>query len=249
MAKPIWKLKIEAQLRIESRFWAKVNKQGPIHPVLKSRCWLWTATKFSSGYGVFSFGAGQRANRYSWILHYGDIPEELFVLHKCDNPACVNPKHLFLGTHQDNMDDMTQKKRQAVGDRNGSRTKPECLPRGEQHWSKIHPDKIVRGDRHGLRKHPEKAARGDRNGARLYPERMTRGDAHYTRANPEKVLKGETHYKTTLTETDVIEIRRIYAKYKSDPSTGLSQSKLGEKYGISSAAISLIVRRVNWKHV
>lgn len=74
-------------------------------------CWDWNACKVD-GYGVLMFRAkSQKAHRVSWIIHNGDIPKGLFVCHKCDNPSCSNPDHLFLGTNADNMRDMAEKKR------------------------------------------------------------------------------------------------------------------------------------------
>jgi hypothetical protein len=94
----------------EGLFWNKVNQNGPI--ILDTPCWNWTAFMYNTGYGQFWNGTRiVLAHRYSWELRHGNLPKNLFVCHKCDNPSCVNPEHLFLGTHQDNMHDMISKNR------------------------------------------------------------------------------------------------------------------------------------------
>mgnify|MGYP001023313072 CR=1 FL=1 len=86
------------------RFWSKVE-MIPFHP-----CWEWTAAK-KDGYGRFNDKG--YAHRISYEMHFGPIPKGFLVCHKCDNPSCVNPEHLFLGTYQDNYDDMRKKKRES----------------------------------------------------------------------------------------------------------------------------------------
>lgn len=97
---------------LEERFWRKVEKTTP------DACWVWTANKLPSGYGVIGLGKlGRRqvlAHRVSYELHYGPIAPRMFVLHSCDNPSCVNPAHLRQGTPQDNMLDMIAKGRKVV---------------------------------------------------------------------------------------------------------------------------------------
>ena len=95
--------------RFESKFMFEPN----------SGCWLWEAG-MTNGYGCFYWsGQAVRAHRASYELYKGPIPEGLQVLHKCDVPMCVNPDHLFIGTHDDNMADQVSKNRHAFGGKNG----------------------------------------------------------------------------------------------------------------------------------
>jgi hypothetical protein len=77
-------------------------------PIPETGCWLWTGTWDENGYGKM---IGGRAHRISYAMHVGPIPAGLCVLHRCDTPACVNPAHLWLGTHLENMADMGRKGR------------------------------------------------------------------------------------------------------------------------------------------
>src|SRR5678816_2871477 len=95
---------------LSERFWSKVDQSGD--------CWIWTAHHLSSGYGLIGTGSmrdgtrrGSLAHRVSWELAYGTIPDGLFVCHRCDNPSCVRPDHLFLGTCKDNAADSVAKGR------------------------------------------------------------------------------------------------------------------------------------------
>ena len=79
-------------------------------------CWIWVAARTEKGYGrYFHNGRLERAHRASWMIHVGEIPDGMQVLHDCDNPACVKPEHLWLGTNRQNMDDKIAKDRQRRG--------------------------------------------------------------------------------------------------------------------------------------
>lgn len=120
-------------------------------------CWLWTAGTDKDGYGKFWInGETVRAHRVSWEFCYGPIPEGMDVLHHCDNPPCIRPEHLYLGSDTENMADRDKRGRTATGDRCGART---------------HPESLARGDANGMRKHPEKSYWG-----RVPPERKARGE-------------------------------------------------------------------------
>ena len=99
---------------IHERFWANVRKD--------EGCWIWIGTTLRGKrpYGILSIkNKPHLAHRLSYTLNVpGPIPPGLLVLHRCDNPPCVNPLHLFLGTHQDNADDCVSKKRQTRGEKN-----------------------------------------------------------------------------------------------------------------------------------
>lgn len=130
------------------RFWKKVEKTAS--------CWLWKGAPLRSGHGVINSGGSEGrsigAHRVSWELHNGPIPEGMCVLHNCpggDNPACVNPAHLFLGTSVDNAKDMFAKGRQAD---------PHYRQSGRERWALAHPGALAGANGSGVKLTAEQVA-------------------------------------------------------------------------------------------
>lgn len=95
----------------EERFWARVDKNGP------NGCWIWLGCRDKWGYGDMSVRSKHiQSHRFAWKLLRGD-PGKLDCLHKCDNPPCCNPDHIYLGTDADNIRDMHARGRALVGER------------------------------------------------------------------------------------------------------------------------------------
>ncbi len=123
------------------RFWSKVIIGAA------DECWEWTASRTPQGYGRFSFeGGGKYAHRAAWILLHGSIPDGMCICHHCDNPACVNLEHLYLGDAKSNRQDCVRRDR-------------AVLPAGEDHWMHQRPDDVPKGSQRGQAKLTESIVR------------------------------------------------------------------------------------------
>lgn len=127
--------------KFAARFWSRVDKSGD--------CWLWQGAVNKNGYGWCSPYEGTRiASRVAYLLTIGAIPPGQLVCHTCDNPPCVNPAHLFLGTHADNSADKVIKGRQSRIAADHPFRLPELRARGDKHGSHTHPESVAKGEEH-----------------------------------------------------------------------------------------------------
>jgi DNA-binding XRE family transcriptional regulator len=223
---------------ISTRFEASIDKDGPYSEYANSNCWNWTGTKDKNGYGSISVGGkkGQLTHRVSWQLYRGEIPEKTAgqktcVLHKCDNPSCVNPDHLFLGSQLDNIADRDNKNRHRAlrGEDNG--------------FSKLDSGQVEEIRRLYSTKEFSQSSLARRFGvAQNTISGIVRGIAWKTdNLNYEKRdYCGENHVGAKLTWDKVRQIRGLH-------STGrYTQEYLGEMFGVSRRNISKVVAHQTW---
>lgn len=134
-----------------------------------------------------------------------------FVCHRCDWRPCCNPSHLFEDTQAGNIADAMKKGRMAKGANNGAYT------------------------------HPERRPTGDRNGSRLHPESLLRGKQHWRRVKPERAAIGTKHGMVKLSESDVLEIRRLHGQ--------MYLRLIAERFDVSMSLVHAIIKRKIWKHI
>lgn len=211
-----------------SRFWAKVDKHGPVserRPDLGS-CWLWTAATFINGYGAFRLGSKQRrAHVVSYEWHTGPT-DGLLICHHCDVRRCVNPTHLFGGTQRENIQDAVSKSRMATGGRNGMHTR-ELTTLSEAQVRQIHA-LATAGANHG--------DIGAQFGvSQTMVSNIARGDAWGHLGLPPL-------HRVTLSVADVLEIRRLAAD-------GVPRDDIATRFAISKGAVNHIHHRRTWRNL
>lgn len=232
-----------------ARFWAKVDKNGPVpqHRPELGQCWIWTAAKDRLGYGRLGVRWPVKrsvlAHRISYALNFGEIPETgghhgTCVCHHCDNPSCVNPRHLFLGTMTDNMSDKVRKGRQARGDSSGARAKPESRPRGARHHNSKLSDEAVAEIRSAYGGRWADGPTLDSLAEKFGVSRSTVADAvkgACWKHVPGKRL--ETDARVKLSPADILEIKSMYRGKGNGP----TQASIARMFGVTQARIGQIV--------
>lgn len=226
----------ELAANVSDRFWSKVgNERG-------NGCWEWAAWKDKDGYGAMKLRSEglalmARAHRISYVLHHGEIPDGLIVRHRCDNPSCVNPSHLLLGTTAENMADKVRRGR---------------LPnqRGERNPANKLNDEAVRQIIAVLSRPdpPTQKEIANQFGISQMTVSLIRQGKVWShierpgRLNHASMPKGETHKLSKLHDEDIRYIRRLVA-------AGYSQQFVGNLFGVNQVTISCIALGKTWTHV
>lgn len=212
---------------IVSRFWNHVEKSGD--------CWEWLSSVSNAGYGRFTIGRKtMSAHRVSYAIAVGD-PGDSLVCHKCDNPSCVNPYHLFLGSHKDNTTDMIAKGRHVIA-------------RGADVYNAILDEEAVsrarRDYKTGMYTFTELAA--NYNVSRRSMSDAIKGE-NWKHVGSEAAVTGkvkrqkpygnagESHYRSKLKQADVDKIRDEY-------NSGVSQREIARKWNIDFRQVHKIVK-------
>jgi len=225
------------------RFWSKVAVAGA------DECWEWRASRDANGYGLFCLSGGGRvrAHRFSWEMANCEIPEGLIILHRCDNPPCVNPAHLRLGTQADNVADMVAKGRQ----------KPPPAPREELHWSAtLTAAQAVAIYRRAASREPHRGIARDFGVSPTTVARIARRErwqsateaavaepvVPFARSTKGRVCQGVRHPRAKLNPDRVHEIRAL-------ASAGTSTRKLAVLMGVARSTIDQVLKGGTWSHI
>ncbi|MDP3983490.1 MAG: HNH endonuclease [Acidimicrobiia bacterium] len=218
---------------LEQRFWQHAEKTPG--------CWPWQSYLVANGYGGFWLSETKtyaRAHRLAYALAYDEWPGELQVCHKCDNPPCVRPDHLFLGTHDDNHRDKVRKSRHYRGEdhRNAVLTEAQAQEARAEYAANPAATHGELAAKYGV--HPRTM------GALLIGRswRYAGGPTVRTGMGHRKNI-GTRNGSAKLTEQDVREIRAAYRRQEA------TMDELAARYGVSEASILNVVRRKTWRHI
>lgn len=218
---------------LSERFWEKVDIRG------EDECWEWQAHRDRKGYGKFQIDNSHVAHRVAWELENGQIPDGLFVCHVCDNPACCNPSHLFIGTNDDNMKDMKAKERSNRGtQRFNSKLTPidvigarSLYQRGAMSTQDI-------AEHLGVCEHTARSAIFGKSWSWLMPETIC--DSIVPRGE-----WGGPSRKGSLNGRNILDEHKVKA-IREKINCGMRQCAIAAEYGVSPTTIGAIATGQNW---
>lgn len=214
---------------IEERFWIRVRKGGP------DDCWTWTGSTSKKGYGRFSntkWGTNL-AHRIAFMVSNGyQIPDGLLACHSCDNPRCVNPNHIFIGTNRENILDSSRKGRLAKGER-------------------AYHSKLTEQDVRNIHTLYSVDKKSSKQISKIYNVSMQsimdilKGKS-WKHLNLTEVAvrgkKGGINHFAKLKEEDILHIRKLWAG-------GLSFQGIASRFGVQPRSIKMIISRETWNHI
>lgn len=213
-------------------------------------CWLWQGWLSPQGYGRISYRDGNGktrgviAHRASYWIAFGELPSDLAVCHKCDNPPCVNPHHLFLGTAADNVADRDRKGRQAKGARHYAIMHPECCLRGDAHgratmtWADVNAMREEYLQGHVSMRDCMRRYGGTFSALQSMLSGKTWVDDMYSKRLRDSgllALRRVMRPNAKITDADAVDIRKRYSQ------GGITQRELASEYGVTQTLVSAIV--------
>lgn len=220
---------IEISQGLLHRFWKKVDKAPGHGP--RGDCWVWTGCKGSQGYGWIYMGrVNERprvgsTHRLSYAIHKGPPPDELDVLHECDNPPCINPAHLFLGTQDDNMKDCARKGRTARGEGSPRHKLTEAQVLEARRLYEAGATFTALSRKYGISHAMIHSSVTGKHWRHLPGAATTRG------------------YRRALNDDEVIEMRRLYA------AGGLQFREIGDRFGVPAACAAKAITGRTYGHL
>ncbi len=224
------------------KFFNSIKKEITIFsPFVKTPCWVWNKRRNAFGYGVFSYSINGKSfqilcHRYSWFIKNGEIFNNLFVLHRCDNPPCVNPEHLFLGTRLENSRDAKEKNRIVCGEKSWQSkiTKNDVVNIFKLRKNKVHVFKI--SEKYGI------------NASTVHKILSRKLWAHVPIPSELIVPKtksknpGSLHGAAKFNEKMILKMFVLAKK-------GETVKNIAKKFNSYPPTISMILNRHRWKHV